>query len=96
MKKFLKFFNIFELNLNEKSYKSPLIRIFASLAIMFAVCIFRLNITITSVALNIFLTVLLLAIMVMSILCFFIASVEALQVGENKRIAKAREQDKKK
>ena len=55
MKKFLKFFNIFELNLNEKSYKSPLIRIFASLAIMFAVCIFRLNITITSVALNIFL-----------------------------------------
>lgn len=92
IKQFFNMFNIFELNLNSRSYKSPMIRILVSLLVMFAVCAFRLNVTITDVTTNIFLTVLLLAVMVMCILCFFVASVECLQVGDNRKKDKEREQ----
>ena len=90
MKKFLSYFNLFELNLEARSYKSGLIRIACSLAVMLLVCLFRLSITITSVALNIVLTIFLLAIMIISILCFFVASVECLQVGDNRKKDKNR------
>ncbi len=94
IKQFLNMFNIFELNLNSRSYKSPLIRIFASLIVLLGVMAFRLNVTITNPTVNIFLTVFLLAVMVLCILCFFIASVECLQVGDNRKKDKEREKDK--
>lgn len=89
-KDFFRMFNIFELDLSARSYKSPMIRIFVSLFILLGVLAFRLNVTITNLPLNIFLTVFLLAIMVMCILCFFIASVECLQVGDNRKKDKER------
>ena len=93
-KKFLNFFNIFELDLSSRSYKSPLIRIFVSLLIMLAVCVFRLNVTITNLTVNIFLTIFLLLVMVLCILCFFIAAVECLQVGDNRKKDKERQERK--
>ncbi len=85
MKKFLNFFNIFELNLNSKSYKSPVIRIIVSLLIIAAICVFRLNVTISNALLNIFLAIIILAVMIMSVLCLFVALVECLQVGDNRK-----------
>lgn len=90
-KHFLNYFSIFELNLYQKSYKSPLIRIFASLAVMLLVCIIRLNISIENVVLNIISLLFIIAIMILAILCFFIAAVECLQVGHNKKIQKERD-----
>ena len=92
MKNFFNYFNIFELNLSSRTYKSGIIRILASALVMFLVCIFRLNITITDIGINIFLTIFLLAIMVMAVLCMFIAAVECLQVGDNRKKDKERNQ----
>lgn len=91
LKDFFRMFNIFELDLSSRSYKSPLIRIFVSLLILLGVLAFRLNVTITDLALNLILTVILLAVMVLCILCFFIASVECLQVGDNRKKDKERD-----
>ncbi len=91
-KQFLNMFNMFEMNLNARSYKSALIRIFASILIMFAVLAFRLNVNITNLVANIFLTIFLLAIMILCILCFFIAAVECLQVGDNRKKDKERKE----
>ena len=96
MKNFLSYFNIFELNLTSTSYKSPIIRIIVSLIVLLSIFFFRISVTIESVVINIFLTILLLAIMVLSVLCLFIASVECLQVGDNIRREKARQEDYKK
>ena len=85
LKNFFDMFNIFELNLSARSYKSGIIRIFVSLAIMLAICLFRFNITITNAAVNIIVSLLLLAMMILCILCFFVASVECLQVGDNRK-----------
>ena len=90
-KKFLNYFSIFELNLYQKSYKSPLIRIFASLAVMLVICLIRLNISIDNVVINIVSLLFIVFIMIMAILCFFIAAVECLQVGHNKKIQKERD-----
>ena len=92
MKKLLSYINIFELNLNSRSYKSAAIRIAVSLVVMFLVCFFRLNVTITSIPVNFVLTILLLAIMIISVLCFFVAAVECLQVGDNRKKDKERNQ----
>ena len=94
MRKFLRYFNIFELDLTVKSYKSPAIRIASSILAMLVVCLLRFNVTIKNPTLNILISLLVLVILIMSILCLFIASVECLQVGQNKKIAKARENDK--
>ena len=85
MKKFLSYFNIFELNLTSRSYKSGAIRIAASLITLLAVCVIRFSVTITNPVINILTAILVLAVMVMSILCFFIALVECLQVGDNRK-----------
>ena len=90
-KNFLNYFNLFELNLYQKSYKSPLIRIFGSLAVMLVVCAIRLSIKITNIPLTILVTAVMLGIMVLAIICFFIAAVECLQVGHNKKIQKERD-----
>ncbi len=92
MKKLLSYINIFELNLNSRSYKSAAVRIAVSLVVMFLVCFFRLNVTITSIPVNFVLTILLLAIMIISVLCFFVAAVECLQVGDNRKKDKERNQ----
>lgn len=90
-KKFFNMFNIFELNLSARSYKSAAIRIAASLLVLFIICAIRFSITISNPVFNILLTVLLLALMIMCILCFFIAAVECLQVGDNRKKDKERE-----
>lgn len=92
MKKFLNYFNIFELNLYSRSYKSALIRIGISILVMLVVCVFRLNVTIANPVLNILTSLLVFAIMVFAILCFFVAAVECLQVGDN--IKKYNEREK--
>ena len=94
MKKFFNYFNIFELNLTRRDYKSPLIRIVASILVAMIVAIFRLSITLTNPLVNAIISRLVLAVFVLSILCFFIASVECLQVGDNRKKDKAREMDK--
>ena len=91
LKDFFRMFNIFELDLSARSYKSPLIRIFVSLLIIFLILAFRLNVTLTNPTVNILLSIFLLAIIVMCTLCFIIASVECLQVGDNKKKDKERE-----
>lgn len=96
LKDFFRMFNIFELNLNARSYKSAFIRMAVSIAILFGVCAFRFNVTITDVTVNIFLTIFILAIMVMCVLCFFIAAVESLQVGDNRKKDKERDESMKK
>lgn len=94
MKKFLNYFNMFELDLTRRDYKSPLIRIFASALVAMAVALFRLNITLTNVAVNAVVSLICIGIVVMCILCLFIASVECLQVGDNRKKDKARANDK--
>ena len=94
MKEFLNYFNIFELNLTRRDYKSPIIRMVVSIALAMAVCLARLSVTITNTALNVIISLICIAVVVMSILCFFIASVECLQVGDNRKKDKARANDK--
>ena len=94
MKKFLNYFNMFELDLTRRDSKSPLIRIFASALVAMAVALFRLNITLTNVAVNAIVSLICIGIVVMCILCLFIASVECLQVGDNRRKDKERANDK--
>ena len=94
MKKFFSYFNFMELNLSRRDYKSPLIRIFASILVAMAVALLRLGITLTNPIVNIIVSLLCIAIFVIAILCFFIASIECLQVGDNRKKDKAREQDK--
>ena len=94
MKKFLSFFNFFELDLTRRDYTSPLIRIGVSLLIALVVCLFRVAITLTNPVVNVVVSLICIAIVVMAILCFFIAAVEALQVGENRKKDKARAKDK--
>ena len=94
MKEFLNYFNIFELNLTRRDYKSPIIRMVISIALAMAVCLARLSVTISNTALNVIISLICIAVVVMSILCFFIASVECLQVGDNRKKDKARANDK--
>ena len=94
MKKFLSFFNFFELNLTRRDYKSPLIHIGVSLLVALVVCIFRVGITLTNPVVNVVVSLICIAVVVMAILCFFIAAVEALQVGDNRKKDKARAKDK--
>lgn len=90
MKKFMKYFNIFELDLHSKSYKSAIIRITVSLIIMLATCLFRFNVTISNAILNIVSGIVLLAVTVLSILCLFVAAVECLQIADNRKNDKNR------
>lgn len=85
MKKFFSYFNMFELNLSSRSYKSAAIRIAVSVLVMFFVCLFRLNVNLSNPAVNVIISLLCLAIMILSVLCFFIAAVECLQVGDNRK-----------
>ncbi len=94
MKKFLSYFNIFELNLTSRSYKSGIIRIIISILVMMAVCIFRFSVTLGDPTVNIIVSILCIAIMVLAVLCLFTASVECLQVGDNIKKYKERENDK--
>ena len=84
-RKFLSYFNMFELDLNARSYKSPLLRIFISLAVVFVILAVRLSITIENPTVNIISFLVMLAVIILCILCFFIAAVECLQVGDNKK-----------
>ena len=95
LKEFLRIFNIFELDFSSRSYKSPIIRMAVSILIIACICAFRLNVTITSIPLNVFLSILIFAVMIMCVLCFFIAMVECLQVGDNRKKDKARENNKR-
>ncbi|MBQ7325988.1 MAG: hypothetical protein IJW93_00740 [Clostridia bacterium] len=94
MKKFLRYFNFMEPDLTLRSYKSPIIRILISALVMMVVCVFRFSITIPQVALNIIVSILVFGIFILAFLCFAVAAVEALQVGENKRKDKERANDK--
>ena len=93
-KKFLSYFNFMELNLSSRSYKSGFIRMFVSILIMFVVLAIRFSITIENPALNIFLLFVILAVIVLCVLCFFIAAVECLQVGDNRKKDKERQNSK--
>ena len=93
-KKFLSFFNFMELNLSSRSYKSGFIRMFVSILIMFVVLVIRFSITIENAALNISLLFVILAVIVLCVLCFFIAAVECLQVGDNRKKDKERQNSK--
>ena len=93
-KKFLSYFNFMELNLSSRSYKSGFIRMFVSLLIMFTILAIRFSITISNTALNIFLLFVILAVIIMCVLCFFTAAVECLQVGDNRKKDKERQNSK--
>lgn len=93
-KKFLSYFNFMELNLSSRSYKSGFIRMFVSLLIMFTILAIRFSITINNAALNIFLLFVILAVIIMCVLCFFTAAVECLQVGDNRKKDKERQNSK--
>ena len=92
MKKFLSHINIFSLDLNSRSYKSGLIRIFLSAAVMVAACLIRFNLTITDPIINLAVSLPTLAIIILSILCLFVGAAECLQVSDN--IKKDRERGK--
>ncbi len=83
MKRFLQYFNIMEPNLYLRSYKSPIIRILVSVLVMAVVFVARFSVTITNAALNIAVSVLVFGIFILAFLCFSVATVEALQVGDN-------------
>jgi hypothetical protein len=85
MKKFLSYFNIFDLNLSSRSYKSGLIRIGVSAIAMLILSLFRLSITLTNPIINLIISILVIGGMVLSILCLFVAAVECLQVSENRK-----------
>lgn len=92
MKKFLSYFNMFDMDLNSRSYKSGLIRIMVSAVIMLTICLVRLSITIENPILNAVISLLMIAVFVLSVLCLFIAMVECLQVGDNRKKDKERNQ----
>ena len=94
MKQFLQYFNFFDPNLTLRSYKSPIIRILISALIMAALVIFRLSVTIQNITVNVIVSILCLVIISLAVLCFFVAAVEALQVGENIRKDKERANSK--
>lgn len=83
MKKFLSYFNIFDINLYSRSYKSGIIRMVISLVTMLGSWAIRMSITIENATVNIVTAVLLLLIMIPCVLCFFVAAVECLQVSDN-------------
>jgi hypothetical protein len=85
MKKFLAYFNIFDLNLSSRSYKSGRIRIGVSAIAMLILSLFRLSITLTNPIINLIISILVIGGMVLSILCLFVAAVECLQVSENRK-----------
>ena len=93
MKKFLSYFNMFEINLYSRSYKSGIIRMAVSLAIMLAAWAIRMSITIKDPTINIISAVVVFALMIPCVLCFFVAAVECLQVSDN--IKKYNEREKK-
>lgn len=93
-KKFLSYFNFMELNLSSRSYTSGLIRMFVSILIIFIVLAVRFSITISNDALNTFSLFVILAVIVMCVLCFFTASVECLQVSDNRKKDKERQNSK--
>ena len=90
-KKFLNYFNFMELNLSARSYKSCFIRMAVSLLIMFTVLIIRFSITIANPALNVATLFVILAVVILCVLCFFTAAVECLQVGDNRKKDKERQ-----
>lgn len=90
-KKFLNMFNLFDMNLNARSYKSGAIRMAVSLLVMFGTFAARVCITITNPTVNILVSIPVFIIIAMSILCFFIAAVECLQVGDNRKKDKENE-----
>ena len=83
MKKFLSYINIFSLDLNSRSYKSGLIRIFLSSAVMIAACLIRFNLTLSDPLINLLVSLPTIAIIILSILCLFVGAAECLQVSEN-------------
>ena len=85
MKNFLGYLNFWKLDLNSKSYKSGIIRIFGSAFVMLIVMLVRMNLTIANMPLNLLVTLLSLAMIIAATLCFFVAAAECLQVGENRR-----------
>ena len=93
-KKFLNYFNFMELNLSARSYKSGFIRMAVSLLVMFTVLIIRFSITIANPALNIATLFVILAVVILCVLCFFTAAVECLQVGDNRKKDKERQNSK--
>ena len=80
MKNILK---IFEIDTYSKSYKSGAIRIAVSALILLSVCLFRFSITIPGVLTNVILSLVLLAVMILSIIVMFIGAAECLQVSQN-------------
>lgn len=80
MKNILK---IFEIDTYSKSYKSGAIRIAVSALILLFVCLFRFSITIPDVLTNVILSLVLLAVMILSIIVMFIGAAECLQVSQN-------------
>lgn len=80
MKNILK---IFEIDTYSKSYKSGAIRIAVSALILLSVCLFRFSITIPDVLTNVILSLVLLAVMILSIIVMFIGAAECLQVSQN-------------
>ena len=85
MKKILSYFNIFDLNLSSRSYKSGLIRIVVSAIAMLVLCLFRLGITLDNVLINFAVSFFVIVGMVLAILCLFVAAAECLQVSENRK-----------
>ncbi len=77
--------SLFELNLYRKSFKVPLMKIIGSALVLLIVSVFRLSVTITNLPLNLFVSFICIALVIMAILCLFIAAVEALQVSQNKK-----------
>ena len=94
-RKFIRMINLFDIDLSGRSYTSPRIRIFISLPLRVGIGVLRLAITIKDPTLNIVLSLLMLAVMAICTLIFFIAMVECLQVGHNRKIDKEREKDVK-
>ena len=85
MKKFISYFNIFDLNLRSRSYKSGLIRIGVSAIAMLLLCILRLGITLENILINFLISFLVIVGMVLAILCLFVAAADCLQVSENRK-----------
>ena len=91
MKNFLSHINIFSLDLNSRSYKSGLIRIFLSVAVMIAACLIRFNLTLTDPLVNLAVSLPVIVIIILSILCLFVGAAECLQVSDNIKKDKERE-----
>lgn len=81
---------LFDLNLYYTSFKIPVIKLVVSALTMLVICILRLSFTITNKALNLTISIAAIVVVIASIMCFFVAAVEALQVSENKKNMKKR------